>query len=252
MKFRTDFVTNSSSSSFVLGQYDDNTTVDDVYQLLKDLYVKHNKTRDALIEAGKDMGFTFAKGTVAIVEDGNIIDYTAGPSYWEKRRRIAEAVQRTYNVDICDFTAPISYPTWMQMQTYKEYEDYWLAEYAKDKHGSAPFAIVDLTQKGAQIYDLTCYTCAENKATVDEIAIDTLGWYFPCQDSDNPEEECSWCPTQKEECLKMKAALKEGKSDNIPALLLGKICIISECGYIPFSIVKELADISNFACNHMG
>ena len=34
--------------------------------------------------------------------------------------------------------------------------------------------------------------------------------------------------------------------------ILGRICIYSECGFIPYDIQEELYKISEFACRHMG
>ena len=38
MKIRSDFVTNSSSSSFIIGRHDDDITVDAVFNIMKGLY----------------------------------------------------------------------------------------------------------------------------------------------------------------------------------------------------------------------
>ena len=34
--------------------------------------------------------------------------------------------------------------------------------------------------------------------------------------------------------------------------LLGRVCVCSECGYIPDCVVEKLGDISEYWCKHMG
>ena len=40
--------------------------------------------------------------------------------------------------------------------------------------------------------------------------------------------------------------------DKACLFLLGRICIHSECGYIPEYVVEKLSEVSEYACNHMG
>lgn len=55
MKRRSDFVTNSSSSSFILGTKDDDTvTKDSVYSIIRNLYLEYIEKRNQIIQYIKE------------------------------------------------------------------------------------------------------------------------------------------------------------------------------------------------------
>ncbi len=183
MKIRTDFVTNSSSSSFVIGKKDDESvTIESVYQMLRVFY--------------KEM----------------------------------------YSVTIPKNDG------WLQCETYEDYIKYWKAS---DKF--APFTIVDFLEdkevewvhwKGKEIHKVD----TEN---------DTLQWFYPYIDKSGDCDVCEyrgWC--DEEECKENQKLLFP--KDKACLYLLGRVCVCSECGYIPDCVVEKLGDISEYWCNHMG
>ena len=230
MKIRSDFVTNSSSSSFIIGRHDDDITVDAVFNIMKGLYQDYLDKRDAL------------------------------------------------KAD------------WLSCKNYKEYEECWLNKFNeaiesndKTNHPYAPFSIADFS-KCEDFYALEDGTyCLEQKKSVKASESDIFGWYIGCSDAlfgepyykkidgqfydedgnivvAKSKEHCDWCYYTRRNkvkdftCNQIIQSVKDGKitDENAIAMVLGKICIMSECGWIPDRIVDKLGEMSRFYCNHMG
>ena len=71
-------------------------------------------------------------------------------------------------------------------------------------------------------------------------------------------DRCSaqyYCKKERsEECEPMAESFKRKgiPEDKVCLYVLGKICICSECGYLPDYVVERLEEISEYSCNHMG
>ena len=84
---------------------------------------------------------------------------------------------------------------------------------------------------------------------------------FPGDDMDydylgNYIGDCMDCPYKKDKdlCAKVKERVKEGKisKEIMVAKLLGKIGVLSYCGFLPEYVVERLGKKSFVHCNHMG
>jgi hypothetical protein len=252
MKIRSDFVTNSSSSSFIIGYMDETSiTIESVYESIRQYYMEFKtKVLDMIAYIRDNMN-----------KELKICQYPDGAYFikcdltWDDDDELEETFGDGINHWM--YWHDDSWVEWCE--TYDDYKKYWTAkiENSDDKANiHAPFTLIDyVSQERVPLLHLGKFGLKQ-KSECGDATSSTLEWYFNYAEdafNDKPydpkEMHCN-----RGEYNRLK---KQIKAENIPTdkaclYLLGRILIKSESGNIPEYVVTKLEHDSEYACNHMG
>lgn len=228
MKIRNDFVTNSSSSSFIISKTSEYSDVEKLYQFIRNTYLEWINKKNEMIEYCKNN-----KEFVVTEEDGKIKikaakKYERTPEYWDYCKQLDKQLTDMFGMDTWD---NLNYRTdWLSANTYEEY-----CEMTKeDKYvdwNKKPFILVDFAN-----------IAEEDKSEADSI----IQWYFPCY-NDKYGDVCQYCDEMDTDICKALKCDKTKLPDTI-----GKVCISSENGYIPKYVTDIIEEHCSQYCHHMG
>lgn len=260
MKIRKGFVTNSSSSSFIIGKKDDvEITIDSVFEKVKTYYIEMYEKLDKLvayIQKRPELGLTYTRHSDG--ENYIFWDFEFNEKIAKKEHYIIDdKLEEKFGISTYDYF--VERPEWLDScSTYKEYEEYWVKKLdaTQDKWSAhAPFTIADFNDAKDVRW---VHTNGEIEPHIIDSKSDVLGYYFPYIDMAFENKTCKecgndfWC--NKKECASQKEKIKRVVVDEEKACLylMGKICVYSESGYIPEYVVKKLKRVSEYSSNHMG
>ena len=226
MKYRNDFVTNSSSSSFVVSQNNDINDVDKLFIFIKCSYAKWLLAQKDMIQfciEHKEFNVEKTNGKVHISPIHSYKDEKGRQRNW----KLSQMIEDKFGVSIHEtFDRNID---WMSANTYAEYLELTKNQKYVDANFK-PFEIIDINNP------------EEDAEIINEI----IDWYYPCYGEYDPDSSCKYCDfeatTNCVENIEREEFIK----------LNGRLCVWSECGYIPDFVRKELENICILHCNHMG
>jgi hypothetical protein len=256
VKIRCDFVTNSSSSSFVIGKKDDTSaTIESVFQTIKRFYREFLDLRDAaIVYVAKHPELK-----IAYVQEDDGSHFECSEKDFKTRWKLQEDFEKACGLSTWGY---FYNEDWLDCTTYEDYEQYWMYKRAcsDSNHIHAPFTITDfLEERKVEWLHYNIDPEYDTGIHVVNSKSEVLNWYFPyINEAFQYAGNCSecgyaeWC--DKEECVHTREDIL---TNNIPEdkaclYMMGRVCIHSESGYIPDYVVEKLCEVSEYSCNHMG
>jgi hypothetical protein len=247
-KIRSDFVTNSSSSSYIIdrNKYDGDLSVEGVFKKIKELHAEYRAKLPAIAKYVKGRGVSFSHGN--FYKNGKLIRAIELPD------ELRKAIEKEFDV----------YVDWLMQDgtSLDEYATY--SAYAADGHCSdIGFSIVDYRDENLEFnYDACEIFYWYIEGALDYCCFLQTTEPPDCADCDenpaNADDETRWSACT---ALPLIASKRQEYGDETMGvqeiarreiLTLGEICVHSWDGQIEFNVARLLEKLCSYYCGHMG
>ena len=246
MKIRNDFVTNSSSSSFIIGKHDDTTvTIDSVFQMIRTLHIEFKECQERLQQLS---GCTNSIHRSVFSNSFSYDTASDGPVLLFGEQYEADKFDRSHIHHATIIVAPALYD---QLNSFCDEHDTcdWYFEYSDDE--------IDGWWDRCETYEDYLAECKAQDILPPFVIADFSNPVLDTPLLDDTTDSGNWIlhyyHSHDSDRILRRIQNKQIPEEQACLYLLGKICVYAnECHHFYEYIADQLAKQSTYYSKHMG